>query len=723
MKICSTYGLKRIVKVEIKEEKFDDDFDPLNKPSGKEKSCPVCSKVLKNNWYLKKHMLTHSEDRPHPCPKCNKKFKTSYQLKTHDVRMHGELQYFECDFCSAKLRSKGSWMIHRRRHLKEYVVKCEMCNMGFVTNQEYINHMGSKHGAGGHMCNICGRTCYDKAALQSHMARHAEGYNENTNIRCEICNKTFLQERYLRHHFQRIHLNGGQRFICDLCGKKVNSKRSLRDHMYIHQGIKPLACKECGKSFGLRTTLKLHIRTHTGQRPYHCTVCGKSFTQRSPLTVHMRHHTGEKPLENKKYYTRRKSKKIGEDADTYSESSSNSTIKLESDYIEVKIKSITFWCQNCNAKFTSEDDLQRHIEQKSCDPEPEVNENVCSICEKVFKEVKYLRIHMKNFHEDPKPRYVCCNRVYSIKEKYEKHRKKFHNDQLDRQPDGSYLCKYCNKTFQAFQSINGHINTYHTKETSYLCNVCGKKYYSLTVLHHHARTHTQAEEMKIKVVFACPSCSREFPTSDSLEAHKTTSHTQHYDKLEDSRFKCKYCDRIFIARISVENHVSSSHLQNKIFLCDNCGRHFYTQSSLKKHEVSHITERNFPCPHCLKKFRIKAELSKHIKVVHMTGTSKSTCSFCLKTFKNESSLKNHINTKHRNEENGVKSTSNSNPTDDIESNIEELFRDSTLKMDDIENNGQNQVFDLTSEIFDEQDAPVEEASESEEIMIYEIYNC
>lgn len=210
--------------------------------------------------------------------------------RVHDIDMS-----FECDFCAKKLRSKGSWLIHRRRHLKEFIANCKLCGQGFVTNQEYENHMGSKHDVSSHICTVCGRKCCDKASLLSHMKRHEEDYGQNSNITCKLCNKTFFQERYLKTHYIRVHENGGERFICDLCGKKVNSKRSLRDHMLLHNGLKPLECPHCDKKFTLKTSLKLHIRTHTGDRPYECKECGKCFTQRSALKVHIRYHSGERP--------------------------------------------------------------------------------------------------------------------------------------------------------------------------------------------------------------------------------------------------------------------------------------------------------------------------------------------------------------------------------------------------------------------------------------------
>ncbi|XP_050516842.1 zinc finger protein OZF-like [Diabrotica virgifera virgifera] len=270
----------------VKVELLEDEFTNLQ-------CCDTCGKIFPNKRKLKKHQISHSTVRPHSCSICKKAFRTKHEVSTH-MNVH-KGPSFECDICSKVLKSKGSLIIHKKRHLKLFMAKCEACNQGFVTNQEYLNHVGSKHGNANHVCNVCGRSCYDKAGLQRHMQCHAIGYSNNSDIKCEICTKTFLQERYLKQHYQRVHKNGGLRFVCDLCGKKVNSKRSLRDHLLIHQGLKPIECKECGRGFALRSTLKLHMRVHTGDRPYECKECGKCFTQKTPLTVHMRFHTGERP--------------------------------------------------------------------------------------------------------------------------------------------------------------------------------------------------------------------------------------------------------------------------------------------------------------------------------------------------------------------------------------------------------------------------------------------
>nr|XP_015834138.1 PREDICTED: zinc finger protein OZF isoform X23 [Tribolium castaneum] len=255
--------------------------------------CIQCAKSFPSNRKLKRHLITHSQARPFPCDLCPKRFKRKYELVIHK-RVHSGVLAFPCELCDKVLKSKGSYVTHKRRHLKNFIQTCQICDMGFVTNQEYYNHMGAKHGAGTHLCKYCGRSCYDKATLKSHEEKHAAEYKTN-KFKCEFCDKTFLQEKYLRQHHVRIHIDGGQKFVCDLCGKRVSSRTSLRDHLLMHSGQKPIKCKLCGKGFVLKTTLKSHMRTHTGDRPYVCKECGKAFTQKAALNTHMKYHTGERP--------------------------------------------------------------------------------------------------------------------------------------------------------------------------------------------------------------------------------------------------------------------------------------------------------------------------------------------------------------------------------------------------------------------------------------------
>lgn len=242
-------------------------------------------------------MICHTDERPFICPVCNRGFKRSHEVKNHMVSVHEQSRKFYCNQCPKVFKTKHGFMDHMNRHLKQFVAKCEECGRGFVTKQEYETHNNKKHNVYREklICFVCGRTCVDQATLTAHLRTHEEGYHD-AKYACEYCGKKFAQKRGLDHHYVRKHKNGGERFICDLCGKEVNSLRSLKGHLLIHKGLRPLQCRQCGKGFVLESTLKQHLLTHTGERPHKCEECGKCFTQRGSLKAHLRVHTGELPF-------------------------------------------------------------------------------------------------------------------------------------------------------------------------------------------------------------------------------------------------------------------------------------------------------------------------------------------------------------------------------------------------------------------------------------------
>lgn len=265
----------------------------LKDPENKLKCCHICGKFFKH--HLEKHLLTHSEKKPFQCDICNKTFKRKNHMKTHTKLIHENTTMHQCDICNKKLRSKDALVFHLKRHTKEYCIKCEKCGFGFVRMFEYRKHVKVKHGVSNFICNVCGVSCCDKTSLERHIARHADDYGKNPGFKCEHCSKSFPQERYLKYHVKRMHREDRKRYICDLCGKEVLSKQSLRDHQLIHTGEKPVECKECGKKFTISTSLKVHMRSHTGERPYECKDCGRRFTQKGSLNTHIRsYHNGER---------------------------------------------------------------------------------------------------------------------------------------------------------------------------------------------------------------------------------------------------------------------------------------------------------------------------------------------------------------------------------------------------------------------------------------------
>ncbi|XP_063911182.1 zinc finger protein 62 homolog [Zophobas morio] len=535
------------------------------------KRCPHCPKAFSNNRKLKRHMISHSDLRPYSCDICFKKFKRKYDITIHK-RVHNGPLFFACDLCDMKLKSKGSLLTHRRRHLKDYVQMCKICDIGFVTNQEYNNHMGAKHGTSSHICDVCGRGCYDKASLQSHIAKHEKGY-ENNKFKCEFCDKTFLQEKYLKHHFRRIHKDGGQKFICDLCGKKVNSKTSLRDHLIMHSGSKPIECKECGKGFALKTTLKAHMRIHTGDRPYVCKECGKAFTQKTALTIHTRYHSGERPyvcdiclagfgislpkgIILKKVEHSRPTKnnvRVVLNPKNYVPEARIALKKPHS--TTTKIKNKQYICTKCNNLFSTF--LQLTLHDVTCVKEK--YPHVCKYCDKVFTYWNSLKVHLAR-HENQE--YCCekCGRVFSNPETKEIHSSTAHTPYFDESSSGGFQCKSCDVKTQNKATMINHVNSTHQVITASLCDICGKCFSNHNKLLRHRKVHN-----------------------------------------DETPFGCRQCLKRFKNKSSLTTHVLSVH-EKRIFICEQCGRSFKKKFSLESHHKEHAGDYAFQCHICDKKF-------------------------------------------------------------------------------------------------------------------------
>ena len=96
--------------------------------------------------------------------------------------------------------------------------------------------------------------------------------------------------------------------------------------------------------------------------------------------------------------------------------------------------------------------------------------------------------------------------------------------------------------------------------------------------------------------------------------------------------------------LDTEGH---SNVGIKDFICNQCGKRFFTRKSLKNHLTSvHGSEKAFKCNHCDMAFALKGPLKRHIKNVH-EGIKKFRCSHCDRPFSEKGNLNQHIRTVHK----------------------------------------------------------------------------
>ncbi|KAH8267319.1 hypothetical protein KR018_006887 [Drosophila ironensis] len=187
--------------------------------------------------------------------------------------------HMTCERCGKRYRNRASYEKHmggecrrlERREKASRTTSCDLCDKVLSSATALRMHKEGMHqNVKPYICDSCGKQLKTITALNEHKLVHTE----SRPFKCGVCKAAFKNRARLKAHNQ-IHEEPS--FVCNICGKKLQTRRTWNMHKVVHDEERRLKCDVCGALFKRSKTLKTHLLSHTGLRPYVCNYCGKSF--------------------------------------------------------------------------------------------------------------------------------------------------------------------------------------------------------------------------------------------------------------------------------------------------------------------------------------------------------------------------------------------------------------------------------------------------------------
>ncbi|XP_018905012.2 uncharacterized protein [Bemisia tabaci] len=110
------------------------------------KCCVQCGASFTCAYKLRRHMLSHSDERKFFCKTCGSGFKTNYHLSRHMTNVHYIVDLHSCDLCDKEFTSRVSLKEHKLdQHPSKVSHFCSTCQKSYASRKGLKRHQNQIH--------------------------------------------------------------------------------------------------------------------------------------------------------------------------------------------------------------------------------------------------------------------------------------------------------------------------------------------------------------------------------------------------------------------------------------------------------------------------------------------------------------------------------------------------------------------------------------------------
>ncbi|XP_028169272.1 RE1-silencing transcription factor isoform X1 [Ostrinia furnacalis] len=248
-------------------------------------SCPYCHRKFPWSSSLRRHVLTHTGQKPFKCPHCPLLFTTKSNCDRHLLRKHGgsARAILAEPIPDAVPPSQAA---NDSRAVPERPFKCASCPSSTFSSMDTLKkHMTSRHGTGDSQPGSPNPDVNDDAGDVSLV------------FKCHLCEASFGERGAALGHLATTHSAEYEQLVnkgaLDAASDRSESadddeRGRVPDHVN-----RKVVCAFCVRRFWSAEDLRRHVRTHSGERPFACDLCRRRFTLKHSMLRHRKKHREE----------------------------------------------------------------------------------------------------------------------------------------------------------------------------------------------------------------------------------------------------------------------------------------------------------------------------------------------------------------------------------------------------------------------------------------------